>query len=142
MKQENNEVLSMVMNIEKNFNFRPYTYTPPGSAVQLFEENSQGLKLMANRLIPPKASVYSVSWRLLYFQQNVDRKSVFSYNLQKVMRQPGYDQGAVMIIVDMGYSRALRREARFIGQGKDQILSNIKNFFCLRRGQNWGSLSV
>lgn len=45
------------------------------------------------------------------------------------MRQLGYDQAAVMVTVDMESLNLLNTNAQFLGEGKEQIVSNYDLIF-------------
>lgn len=49
----------------------------------------------------------------------------------------GYDLGVVMIFGEMTYFSALTAEARFIGQGKDQILAYAEQLFWPKRNRTY-----
>lgn len=52
-----------------------------------------------------------------------------SYNPQRVMRQLGYDQSAIQISGETGYSDSSLVESQFVGDGKTLIISKFKTVF-------------
>lgn len=114
--------------MEKNFNFRSYTYNPRSiSAIQFYDKNEIDLVLVPRGAIPFKL-VSEISPALLPSRSETN-EGVVSHNQWRVLRQLGYDQGAAGI----GNSNALSAEARFTGDGRDQILANFEKIAWLGR---------
>lgn len=63
------------------------------------------------------------------------KERVVSYNLQRIMRQFGFDQGSVMFASETALSSIHNSESKFIGEGRDQILSSVEMFFYRSRGR-------
>lgn len=82
---------------------------------------------MPKEIVPIKASFGLESWRPPPSKSIV----VVSYNRQRIMRQLGYNQGAVIISDRMAYSSALNVGARFIVQSRDEVLANVVKFSSL-----------
>lgn len=95
VKQNKNKKLSKGIYIEKNFNFQLYPFTPRGICkLQLYDDNRANLHFMPRNAIPLKVQFWLViiAPTLMPFKSQIMEGTV-SYNLQRVLRQLGYDQG-------------------------------------------------
>lgn len=81
-ESKNNKNLSKVIDVEKNYNFLPYSYTPYGvSPLQFFKEDSKEVKLIPREVMSPKASILLVVLvPALISSKSESKQSVVSYN--------------------------------------------------------------
>lgn len=116
---------------KKHFSFRPYRYTPRGGSKLKFYAGSQdSLVDVPARVITTELAIWLAIIAPMLLPFIIESKTgVVSYNPQRVMRQLGYDQSAIQIKGEMGYSDSITAESQFISQGRMHIVSKFQKIF-------------
>lgn len=110
-KQSSDKSLSVVIDLEGNFNFRQYVYVPTGiHRIKLFEEGSSEASSVSRSLTPVNAQFhFSVVAHASFLFMLESKKGRTVYNPKRATCQFGYNQGAVVLSGDHSTSMLLWR---------------------------------
>lgn len=133
-KSKGREDAKQVIDVEKNYNFQPYSDIPRGILSLQFYLRQQGDSTGAD-----------ISLRFCFisrrcsctFSSKVGQKRL---NPQRILSQFGFDQGSVLIAGEACFSSIRDSKLRFLNKDRNIILLYFTSQFCLDRAREGSSV--
>lgn len=97
VKAMDKKTLSLIIDVEKNYNFRPYSYTPQGVTLLMFySDSSKDVSMVPRTNIPHAVLCFLAIVAPVLLPSKLDMKeSVASYRPQRILKQFGFDRRVV-----------------------------------------------
>lgn len=115
---------------EGSYNFRPYSYTPPGILPLNFYSPTSEVRSLRHRSSLPEelTSFLALLTSITLPSRSESGEVLTTYSPQRLLCQFGYDQGAVLVLGSSCIG-VWEVEARYVGAGRDALLGDFDSLF-------------